>query len=202
MFENITKKLFTLLILMIALIFIACNAEEEEDKVTTELEGTWTQSCKQEGQDYRTGSMPSGNTWSLAYTSYSDSTCATKIVSVTLSTSFTIGNEVSGLTGTKEIDMTFTAAQLTIHDDTEVASNNADGFYGYMDWVKDTPKDIFGKKYDGTDDPDFGNPRYNIFRIDGSNLYFGDSDMCSSDCYTSAANRPTALDPDSVFIKQ
>jgi len=80
-----------ILCLTIFLIF-SCGKKKEEDKTTTELEGTWKGNCvSSTSASSNSTYIFTNDTFSTTTISYSDTACATKAITTASSGTFSIG---------------------------------------------------------------------------------------------------------------
>jgi len=180
-------------ILVIILIEILLNGcFHEEDKSKSELEGTWKIGCSQDDDNsYSKNSLSyDGNKGSVSSFNYEDADCLLPVFKIGLTGNFKIGKKVilsSGIEVT-EIDYTDLKWDLTLVKGEYVTSYNSNKTCGKANWEKNIKTDITNcEKFK------FPTSMYDIYKVDGNNLFEGDSDFGDS---RSLDSRPSQLDTD------
>lgn len=182
----------------ISLLALAGCMHESDDAEKTALEGVWKIGCNYDADDdiYETEELRfSGNGFSGNFVEFADASCSMKEYQFDISGSTLIGSEViltSGETVNK-IDITFAKALVTLGTDDMVIGFNTESVCSNSNWQKNVAVDITNCAF-------FEMPEkiYDIFKIDGNNLKFGDESTGDGD---SDSTRPTQLD-DTAYSKQ
>ena len=121
---------------------------------------------------------------------FEDAGCTMKQTEFSASASFTIGNESILTSGTtvRKIDFNNIRWFLALDDDDLVVTYNSDQVCGNANWQR-------GRKVDVTNCAVFDLPTalFDIFKVDGTNLFFGDLDFGNA---LSENNRPSQLSDD------
>ncbi|MBX2880908.1 MAG: hypothetical protein KTR32_13285 [Granulosicoccus sp.] len=166
------------------------------EMMSTELTGTWRQSCRfnSEDADYEQETLIiDGNEFTLVQSTFLDSQCAEKEQENTLSGTFAVGDSVMVNDGgnANELDLTLSAIALTVFTENTVSGANAAGLCGTTNWTSGVPVDISNcMDISGTEVPQ---QLFDIYRIDGDQLVTGDQ------AGMSAASRPMMLDATSAY---
>lgn len=181
-----------------------CGEKDDEEAAKGELEGTWDQTCGSD--DPATSTKRDFDVTTVVFTATdftytstqygSDSTCATKSITLKLSGTYKGGDAVTTPAGAKALDLTPVGLALTLHSDEEVSNFNEGSVCG-GGWVKDTEKVVTKEACAGVDEivATF-DPQFTIYKVDGTNLYMGDStasEAAGKDGKT-AANRENVLE--------
>ena len=132
--------------IILSLVLLSCAKEEvETDTTTTELEGTWVESCHAVAPYYRINSLTvSGTNWVDTLELHSDSSCATDVGKYTYSyESLSIGDaiEVTGVSGHK-FTMTVIDKTFTPQSSDNVSGCNTNSCWGLTDWELNTPQSV------------------------------------------------------------
>lgn len=201
-----------LLFSLTAVVSIGCGDEKKKTVGdVTELEGTWLMASYQ-SYGASTAATSDDEYTSVTKTFKGSVYTQTEKIAVgstvnysyqyDLTASFKIGDEVSAPAGAKKIDITGTAATLTLLTDTAVAeaNNAADPLYGYTDWVKGVAKNIADKKQSiSSTSADVSLQKvYTIYKICGKRLLRGAED--STHDGSSDALRPVVLG-ETAFVR-
>ena len=172
--------------IILSLVLLSCAKEEvETDTTTTELEGTWVESCHAVAPYYRINSLTvSGTNWVDTLELHSDSSCATDVGKYTYSyESLSIGDavEVSGVSGHK-FTMTLSENTYTPQTSGGVSWSNTNSYCGLTGWELNTAQDVAGKTCGAGTDPmlAIGVTGYGLYLLDGSKLFWEVSDSTSS----------------------
>jgi hypothetical protein len=199
------EMFFNLFIILLGILFLFYNCslldstaadltggkspDNNEKIIPTELEGTWKTVCRANETDSDLIVFKfSGNSWDITAASFTDTVCNDARQTQNFGGTFEIGGDVNGLEGAKEINFTFNKFQMTLH-----AQEYVDYYSSSLGITTaiDEPFSVLGVNLDGFLIND-GDTMYEIFKIDGDNLYFGDG-SCDGPC-KSEAERPTVLD--------
>lgn len=197
-------------LILLSFISMSCGSTDDDD-LPDALVNTWKgATCAKipDGSYANTTVVFTSATFTLEQQTYSAIDCSESsksVRSVTTGT-WTKGSSVSGISGAYNLDQTFTKVQIALNTDIAVSSLNTSGKEVCGGgWVKDTLKEL---KADAANCDDFlkaGDIFYDIYKIDGSALYFGDTSGKKTDGTVldglSSVNRPTALD-DVKYTKQ
>lgn len=156
------------------------------------LSGAWQQPCTYDPDndiyDQYTLTI-NGNSFGWDGSSYEDAACSISAFSLHSQGTFLVGSEkilTSGDT-VKEIDISPASANMTLHDDDSVLAFNFIAMCGKTDWAKEVAVNIFSC----TEFKDVAEKFYDIYKIDGNKIYFGDD---STGDGLSSQTRPTQLE--------
>ena len=183
------KILYVLVISLLSFTIFSCAKKSSDDSSssTTELEGTWVESCHAVAPYYRINSLTvSGTNWVDTLELHSDSSCATDVGKYTYSyESLSIGDavEVSGVSGHK-FTMTLSDSTYTPQSSDNVSGCNTNSCWGLTGWELNTPQSIAGKTQGDSTWWSKGTSAYGKYTLDGSELFFCVSmnDYPSSSC--------------------
>ena len=182
------KMKYIIPMIILSLVLLSCSKKEEEtDTTTTELEGTWVESCHDDDSYYRINTLTvSGTNWVDTIEYHSDSSCATDVGKYTYSyESLSIGDavEVSGVSGHK-FTMTLSDSTYTPQSSDNVSGCNTNSCWGLTGWELNTPQSIAGKTQGDSTWWSKGTSAYGKYTLDGSELFFCVSmnDYPSSSC--------------------
>ena len=174
--------------IILSLVLLSCSKKEEEtDTTTTELEGTWVESCHDDDSYYRINTLTvSGTNWVDTIEYHSDSSCATDVGKYTYSyESLSIGDaiEVSGVSGHK-FTMTLSDSTYTPQSSDNVSGCNTNSCWGLTGWELNTPQSIAGKTQGDSTWWSKGTSAYGKYTLDGSEIFLCVSmnDYPSSSC--------------------
>lgn len=168
----------------------------------TELEGTWVNACKADGDNsYAKQTMVfSGNALTATYTLYSDAACATEAAVITTSLTVALGAAVTTPADSKKIDMTYGTSVFKPKTAAAVTSFNTASLCGASDWKLDTEKDVSGKTCGGGDPvPAVGAVEYTVYKLSGTSLQFGKATAAANG--KTDATRETDIDT-TAYTKQ
>lgn len=201
-------------ILTSALALSSCGQKKTNVTTTTSsLEGIWKDACTSDNETPPAYSREilsiQGSTAARSFEIYSDAACS----------NLTEGNKIlftfvatEGSANSK-FDITITGAKAVVNTDDLVKTYNSTSAFGYNTWAKGVEMDVAGKTNTTTTDtpnssektsigfPAGGEKVYDIFKVTGTNLVFGDCKGVAN-CTDSDSSRPTTLDAKSPFIKQ
>ena len=144
------KNFYIILILFLSFTIYSCakKSDSSSSSSTTELEGTWVESCHAVAPYYRINSLTvSGTNWVDTIELHSDSSCAIDVGKYTYSyESLSIGDaiEVSGVSGHK-FTMTVIDKTFTPQSSDNVSGCNTNSCWGLTGWELNTPQSIAGK---------------------------------------------------------
>ena len=174
-------------IIILSLVLFSCSTEDDSTTTTTELEGTWVESCHNDDPYYRINPLTvSGTNWVDTLELHSDSSCATDVGMYTHSyESLSIGDavEVSGVSGHK-FTMTISDTTYTPQSSDNVSGCNTNSCWGLTGWELNTPQSIAGKTQGDSTWWSKGTSTYGAYILDGSELFFclSMNDYPSSSC--------------------
>ena len=183
------RNIYIILILIFSFTIFSCAKKSSDDSSssTTELEGTWVESCHAVAPYYRINSLTvSGTNWVDTIEYHSDSSCATDVGKYTHSyESLSIGDavEVSGVSGHK-FTMTISDTTYTPQSSDNVSGCNTNSCWGLTGWELNTPQSIAGKTQGDSTWWSKGTSTYGAYILDGSELFFclSMNDYPSSSC--------------------
>ena len=187
---------------LVVLILAACSKATDS---TDPIVGTWKATCVTVSSDTPYGSMTetiaANNTATMTSIAYSAAGCADSLKNFTvgLTVSWTKGAAVTGVDGAYNLDSTYSKVEFTIHTDALVSQFNTAGACG-GGWTKDVAKEITATAASCTGFPKSGDKNYDIYKVDGTKLYFGDSSGGKDG--STADKRPTALKTSLALDKQ
>lgn len=186
------------------------NADSSMDASVSpadQLQGLWEGACAvgtdEDGgvaESTRQGFAFRGDQLVTRIERYFDPTCATPIVRLELSGTFTVGDTVENTNGVHEVDVAIAALTAQILDADFEDLANAERFLGFDDWDAEEARDVLGVDVFGTGDPiEDDSIVYQIFQVqrvsDGDVelpvLYFGDEGQAGP--ALSESQRPTTL---------
>ena len=166
-----------------SLVLFSCSTEDDSTTTTTELEGTWVESCHADDSYtppittdslYRINSLTvSGTNWVDTIEYHSDSSCATDVGKYTYSyESLSIGDavEVSGVSGQK-FTMTLSDSTYTSQSSDDLSWCNTNSCWGLTGWELNTPQSIAGKTQGDSTWWSKGTFAYGKYTLDGSELF-------------------------------
>ena len=197
------KILKVISVATIAALTFACGADNDEGS-TSELDGTWVGTCSADGDKFSKETQMFGSGQVTAtFSDYSDVSCATETLAIAISNPFSTGAAVTTPAGAKEImSSPTTKVTVTLKTDELVALYNGTvvGIAATCGggFVKNKAKEVTAASCGSNLEGVFATTNsYNIYKIDGTKLYFGACGDAgtATDC-TSAAKRPTTLDTD------
>ena len=165
----------------------------------TVLEGTWSKGCayNADDEDYSKEEIKFiGNSFTLSGSFYTDATCSSETMSTATTGTFSIGDSVILTSGTtvNKIDATMASSTLTLGVDDMVTAFNSMSLCGKNNWKKNVAVDV-----SNCQDLAGSSKVYDIFKIDGNKLIFGDDTTGDTE---SESTRPTALDVNDFFTKK
>lgn len=162
-----------------------------------DLSGTYKTECISGTKSTR---IFSGNTATLSVFFYSDKSCLSQFMNLESMFTFTIGDQLAGLTNTYKIDFTQTLLTIEIKNQPDVDDANKKQLYGYSDWAVDIKKDVAGRVSSSGEKEDAnGTVSYKIFKLDGGKYY--SSDNATGDGST-PEKRPTSINTTTYGTKQ
>lgn len=185
-------------LLVISLIILtACSSDGDDDNggnADPALEGTWSEACTYDADDdtYSKISMTfTGSNYSISSGAYSDANCSIALFTMAGEGTYDSGKEkilASGDT-VKEADITAKSATLTLKNDSDVADFNTASICDKTNWQKDVAMSILA-----CSDLGLTIKSYDIYKIDGNKLYFGDTEGAKDG--KTEATRPDELETD------
>ena len=183
------KNFYIILILFLSFTIYSCakKSDSSSSSSTTELEGTWVESCHAVAPYYRINSLTvSGTNLEYTFEYHSDSSCATDVKKYTYSyESLSIGDavEVSGVSGHK-FTMTISDTTYTPQSSDNVSGCNTNSCWGLTGWELNIPQSIAGKTQGDSTWWSKGTSAYGKYTLDESELFFCVSmnDYPSSSC--------------------
>jgi len=195
--------IFSICIISISIFISGCSndsdsrsSDDSQDETVSVLEGSWASTYHENDNSEIEREIWTfeGDTITYVETRYENTgqptTASDAFLALTSTYSFTIGSPVGDENAT-EINYTvesITATPLT-QDFADTLNTMAMG--GISDWVVNEPRSIAGLNCNGELYHNTGYTYYNIFKINGNELYFGDENTGDE---TSEDNRPTDLD--------
>ncbi len=180
----------------------ACGTKDDDKGDDASTDGTWKSGCNH--SESTEGSVTTRSTSdvtfvisgsslkvsSLSYDSNQDK-CVTALSSTASEATFTATGDSAAVSGAQEITIKVSKTVTTPLTQGEVDEDNESKFCEATDWAINVPKDITTCG---------GSTEYfDLLKVDGNNLYFGDSDEEAHDGST-AAKRPVKLDIN-AFVK-
>jgi len=181
---------------ILTLVLLSCGKKDDDSSTTTELEGTWTESCHADGSYYRINSLTvSGTNYVETHYFYSDSSCTTDVGKYTYSyESLSIGDaiEISGVSGHK-FTQTLSDSTYKSLSSEDVSWCNNNSYCGLTNWELNTPQSIAGKTCGNTTWWSKGTSAYGVYLIDGSELFF---------CLSGGDYPPSSCLPPTGWFKQ
>lgn len=180
--------------LLLFLVF-TWQCDGEEDGAITELEGTWATTCENDSNgtsSEQTTITFAGGLVSGTSRFYSGENCTTEVLNIASSGTFTVGDDVAGVDGAKNLDIETESLIFEVKSEAIVTQYNSDSYCGKSDWAVNTPASL--------NPGDCGFPtgaHLDIFKVSGDSLQLGDSE----DIEDSTQTRPTALE-DTTYTKQ
>ena len=166
------------------------------------LEGSWKSGCIQFASDIYVvlGGVITGNQQTTSTTAYLTSACASPLFVDEETYTFVIGDKLANLDNTYKKDVSVVSLTRKLLTDDYVKQANADSWYGYTDWVINTPKDTVGKKVssDGSAEDSVGEKFYTIVQVKDNKWYSGDTATGDT---TTEATRPTSIST-TVFLEK
>ena len=188
------------------------DSNSSKNSSSTEIEGTWTQSCgtddpeTEENKNYDIAvDVISGNNISSTWDMFTDNECKNKYLSIRGKATFIIGDLLESPSGAKGIDYQPTEIYMTALDSGVVSHFNGEGEGATKlcggGWVLGQERKLTNENC--KDSPDFNkveNKSYGIYKIEGNQQFGGDGDIDNNGedepetDGTSAAKRPKVLD--------
>lgn len=160
----------------------------------SELEGSWSQGCIIDGNDYNKDVLTfSGNKLTSDSSKFSDSGCLNNLRTFKVQGTFSIGENLvlDNVTGNK-FDFTISTISMQFNNDGDVSQNNSNASCGITTWTKGVAVDVTGCSDMGNINT--GDVWKDGYHLNGNNLYLGVSDGDDS-------TYPTAWDNTSL-VKQ
>ncbi|MFK7852536.1 MAG: hypothetical protein AB8B79_00425 [Granulosicoccus sp.] len=197
--ESTITKLIASGILVLSL--VACSDDNEDTPVqpngNSALNGTWSAGCVVDGDgDGEVDTFTiSGDTFQVRNeTFFNDASCANaRTVEINTSGTFLIGADVPLATGAaaSQVNINYQSASVTYFGTNIINNANSNQVCGINNWVD-------GVSQDATVCLELPAISYDVFRLDGNTLYFGDD---SGDGET-PQTRPTGLDLDNPLTRR
>ena len=164
----------------------ADESEANDDLTVSELTGVWEQSCTQDADDdsqYNTETMTIADTSvAIEMGSFSDADCSEQSMLISIVGTLADAQELDAPEGAKTLDFTPSAATLTLKTAVMVEYFNAESICGGS-WVLNEAKAILDVICEGSDVGDglaaILDPKYDIYKIEDSKLYTGDTTSTS-----------------------
>jgi hypothetical protein len=167
------------------------------------LQGTWAKACmaSEDGDGSESESFAfDGNDVTAKIENFGDTACANALFVIEFKGGVEMGGLVSGSDDTYEVDFPLTGFTATIVNAAMVDRANQAALLGFTDWSYNSPRDLFGADVFENGDPvESTDVVYAILRVDGDQLFMGDSGDDGPE--TVEADRPTTLEAD-PYIKQ
>lgn len=182
---------------------VGCGKKEDEDEDETELEGTWVKACgsdnpQSEEPDYDKSLVNfDEDEFTAEIQSFSDAACATKTSTMNMTGTFTVGDAVEAPAGAKAYTVKTAAVTMTLHDAETVKAYNGEtegstaicGGNWTIDVAHAMSTELCGAEVFTVSDT------YDVFKIDGDKVYFGETgDEGSATDGSTAEKRPTTLE--------
>lgn len=177
----------TILFTTILMACISCGKKEDSSSdATNPLSGTgWASSCTDKTitkDSFQADSM------TRVVSVYADGNCTDLNYQIEMSRNYSVSGG--------NLDLTAKSTVLTMKDQDFLIEANTEKVYGKEDWELGVAKDISGLKVDGADTnpvPKVSDKRYQIFKIDGSKISYGDTS--GADDGLTSDKRPMNFDP-------
>ena len=179
----VKSKATCLFVLLIVVTLSGCGSSSGDsvnNANVTALEGSWVGECI----EFNEGNFTGTSVWSENYegqnyqallTIYDTTDCSgVYVAQKQMLGEFTVGNSLMTNSGVTAYQTDLTVSQTSVDGQIANVDLSQSGFENGQSW-------------------------YDIFYIDGSNLYFGDPDTGDA---SSVANRPTDIDFTYMFTKQ
>lgn len=176
---------------LLSLSLIACSDDEDsvlQPSGNNSLNGIWTSGCLID--DDGDGSIRKITISGISFQSQNDvfsddSSCNTRTIQIGTSGSFVTGAEVPLATGAPatQVDICFQSGTVTYFGANIVNNVNTNNVCGRSNWQD-------GVSQDATACLQLPSIDYDIFRVDGNTVYFGDNNSSGQTPET----RPTGLD--------
>lgn len=207
--DLLAEKRTLILALSIMSCFLSCRSRSD-DQTVSELDGSWLSTCRSRTDQLGTNYFEvnaltfSGSTMTSSIRSYSDTTCKTELTDKPILTGisgYSTGDFTPGAGGARKFDSQLQTLTITLTTDAYVSLYN--GTNGTSPpvcgggFIKNQPKTLTLASCASSDAlrSEFA-PRYDIFKVSGSLLYFGYMGASgSSSDGSSDSKRPAALDP-------
>jgi|TARA_E500000178_G_scaffold272620_1_gene270898 hypothetical protein len=159
-----------------------------------DLQGTWVSDCLlKDGTYEKYISKVSGTSGSFVGTFYSDSACTTESYKYSESYVITIGDSVELVDGSTGYKFSYVqgSVELTSLNDLTTQGFNDSNNFGIA-WATDVTYNINGKTSGTYTVPEKNTTMYNVYKLDGNNLYYGS---------TSSTSYPTTVNT-VAYVKQ
>jgi hypothetical protein len=169
----------------------------------TGISGTWTSGCLADSGKSGTffldnRAFETATTFRTTFSTFSDKTCSTKIMTQTQAGSYAISNPEEGRTA-RPIDLTIGTVFITLHTEALVASYNTRSFCG-GGWKLDVERAITRDMcVSGADTDNELDMIYELFEIIDSKIFFGKKD--SEHNGRSEEKRPVMIDDSRGYAK-
>lgn len=206
MFWTMTFKSRSLAVALSYLLLLLSCKSRTGATVSSEIDGNWASACRSKTDQFNTNYFEintltfSGNTMTSSIRSFSDPTCKVALTDKPLLTgvsTYSTGDFTIGTGGAKKFNSQLTTLMITLTTDPYVTLYNGSNGKPPVcggGFVKNQPKEISIANCTMSDSlrSEFL-PRFDIFKILGSFLYFGY--VGSGYDGSSESKRPLALDP-------
>lgn len=204
-------KFQILIMTLICFSLLSCNKKTDETKITTDMDGTWANTCTADGSNSELDSITVNNgVLNYVHTEYfGNTTCTTSnYLTMTVSMNISVTGDSASITGAKEYQGTITSfSAIPATADVVTVLGTACG----GGWSVGTAKSVFGCAEFSVDNLASGNTHYDVFKVTTTatpnTLQFGTK--CSSASKTggfctTTATRPTTIDSanGATFSKQ
>jgi len=190
-------KLSTLILISVTSVSFAVSCGKKNDDTaaaTTELEGTWTDTCtaSSDASSYsKSTTVITGTTSTTTSNIYTDAACTTVRDTVVSIATFSLGAAVSAPSGAKEYNSKISKILWTVKNDQAASYTTCGGGF-----TKNVAKELNATNC--ADDADLKSSfidNCDVYKLDGTKLYFGKmGDAGTATDGTTAAKRPTTLE--------
>lgn len=195
-------NLKTLILFSTAAFFASCQSEGTTSANPTgstptnagnapDLTGSWAQGCTPEDDYYSKSSINYANTnFNVNVEVYTEATCSTLLFSSQTHGTYSVGNPLTLNNGQTvyEINYTNLVWSMALMNPEFVTQYNSKTICGNSNWQKGVAVDVTNCQMFG-----FPNAIFDIYKIDGNNLFFGDEETASGE---TEQDRPTILEPE------
>jgi hypothetical protein len=178
---------------------------EKARQTNMHLAGTWTTDCTKLDwlgltSERETLKFSALGDFDRTSTLYTDGTCGSAGVELTVRGTFDTLGPDSKLAGSDDINFTVVAAAATPRSDLGTAALNVDNYCDNSTWSTDATVDILDRDCAGSWRK--GSVVFDVYRLenDNKNLRFGRHSFFQDK--TDAASRPTALDDEHALVRK
>jgi hypothetical protein len=167
--------------------FVGCGHKEDSNSDSASVNPLAGTKWKTECLDSSIAQMLfEGLNNELVNTSYYDDTCDSPSVKISVKRAYSVSGQ--------DIDYSTVSVSMTMLSESQVDGCNDSKCYGLDGWVLNVAKDVTGRSQDEASLPKAGDKLYQIFKIDGGVLHFGDTTKGGQEG-DSGANRPKDFEP-------